>query len=51
MLQSVRKSVAIPGISGRILLSLGTLASFAVLLANDRIHPLVIYALQVYLSF
>ena len=26
-------------------------ASFGVLLAHDQIHPLVLYALQLYLSF
>ncbi|HYO15372.1 MAG TPA: hypothetical protein VE685_19425 [Thermoanaerobaculia bacterium] len=51
MLDSVRKHVAIPQVSGRMLLSVGTLASFGWLLAQDAIHPIVIYALQLYLSF
>ena len=51
MLDSVRKRVVIPYVPGRILLSAATVGSFAWLLAHDMIHPLVIYALQLYLSF
>lgn len=52
MLQSVRKhAAAIPYVPGKVLLSVGTLASFAVLLAHDLIHPIVIYALELYLAF
>jgi hypothetical protein len=53
ILESVRKhaAAAIPQVPGRILLGAGALTSFAVLLANDMVHPLVIYALQLYLSF
>jgi hypothetical protein len=51
MLDSVRKLVAIPYVPGRVLLSAATVASFGWLLANDMIHPLVVYALQLYLSF
>jgi hypothetical protein len=32
-------------------IGLGTLASFAWLLAHDQIHPIVIYALELYLTF
>jgi hypothetical protein len=51
MLDSVRKHVVIPYVPGKVLLSAATVASFGWLLAHDMIHPLVIYALQLYLSF
>jgi hypothetical protein len=51
MLDSVRRLATIPYVSGRVLLSAATVASFGWLLAHDMIHPLVIYALQLYLSF
>ncbi len=51
MLDSVRKHVAVPYIPGRVLLSAATIASFGWLLAHDMIHPLVIYALQLFLVF
>jgi hypothetical protein len=51
MIDLVRKHVAVPHVPVKALLSLGTLASFGWLLAQDRIHPLVMYALQLYLSF
>jgi hypothetical protein len=51
MLQSIRKHVTIPYVPVKLVLSAGALASFGVLLAHDQIHPLVLYALQLYLSF
>jgi hypothetical protein len=51
MIDLVRRQTAVAQIPVRVLLSIGTLASFGWLLANDQIHPLVIYALQLYLSF
>lgn len=51
MLQTIRKHVAIPRIPVNLVLSAGAVASFGVLLAHDQIHPLVLYALQLYLSF
>jgi hypothetical protein len=51
MLDSVRKHVAVPHVPGKVLLSVGTLASFGWLLSHDLIHPIVIYALQLYLAF
>ncbi|HTQ78942.1 MAG TPA: hypothetical protein VMM92_03015 [Thermoanaerobaculia bacterium] len=47
----VRKHVAIPHVPVKVVLSAGAVASFGVLLAQDQIHPLVLYALQLYLSF
>jgi hypothetical protein len=52
MLDSVRKhAVAVPHVPGRVLLSAATIGSFGWLLAHDLVHPLVIYALQLFLSF
>lgn len=52
MLQSARnRAVAIPRVPTQILLSAGTLASFGWLLYQNKIHPIVVYALQVYLTF
>jgi hypothetical protein len=50
MLDSVRKHVAVPEIPVKVLLSVGSLASFGWLLSHDLVHPIVIYALQLYLS-
>ncbi len=35
----------------QVLLSAGTLLSFAWLLLQNKIHPIVVYLLQVYLTF
>jgi hypothetical protein len=51
MVESARKRIAIPQVPVKVLLSAGTLLSFAWLLSHDLIHPLVIYALQLYLAF
>ena len=51
MLQALRDHVAIPQVPVRLLLSLGTLTSFAWLLVQDLIDPLAVLALQLYLSF
>jgi hypothetical protein len=51
MLESIRKHVAIPALPGTLLLTLATVTSFGVLLAHDLVHPVVVYALQLYLSF
>lgn len=51
MLDSVRKHVAVPYVPGKVLLSAATVSSFGWLLANDLVHPLVIYTLQLFLSF
>ena len=52
MLDSVRdRFEALPRVPAEILLSAGTLTSFAWLLLQDHIHPFVIYLLQVYLTF
>jgi hypothetical protein len=52
MLESVRRhAAAVPQVSGRVVFSAGTLASFGWLLAHDLVHPIIVYALQLYLSF
>ena len=51
MIQSLRKTISISELQVQTLLSAGILASFVVLLAQNRIHPVVIYFLQLYLSF
>lgn len=53
MLDSARNlvAVAVPRLSWKVLVSIGSLGSFAWLLAQDRIHPFVVYLLQLYLSF
>lgn len=52
MLDSARTRVeALPKIPVNVLLSAGTLTSFAWLLFQDHIHPAVMYLLQVYLTF
>jgi hypothetical protein len=51
MLDSARKQFAVPYVPVKVLMSVGSLASFGWLLSHDLIHPIVIYALQLFLSF
>ena len=52
MLQSVRTRVAeIPRVPVQLLISAGTLTSFAWLLLQNKVHPIFVYLLQVYLTF
>ncbi len=51
MLGFLRKSVAIRPLPVDAMIGVGTLAGFLVLLAHDQIPPLMIYLLQVYLTF
>lgn len=51
MLQSVRKAVSMPELPVQTLLSAGVLLSFLWLVVHNRIHPVVIYFLQLYLQF
>ncbi len=52
MLQSARSRVAgIPRVPAQMWLSVGTLSSFAWLLLQNKVHPIVVYLLQVYLTF
>ena len=52
MLESARnRVVALPRVPTKFLLSAGTLASFGWLLIQNKIHPIVVYLLQLYLTF
>ena len=52
MLQSVRSRAAdIPRLPAQMLISAGTLTSFGWLLLQNKIHPIFVYLLQVYLTF
>ena len=51
MLDSVRRHVAAPRVSPKAVFAVGASVSFTWLLAHDLIHPLVIYALELYLIF
>ena len=52
MLESTRsRALSIPRIPVQWILSAGTLGSFTWLLLQNKIHPIVIYLLQVYLTF
>lgn len=52
MLQSARRRIlAIPRVPTQHMLTVGTLASFGWLLLQNKIHPFIIYVLQVYLTF
>ena len=50
MIQSLRRTLALR-IPTEPLLAAGTLAGFGWLLLQDRIHPLAVYLLQLYLAF
>lgn len=52
MLDSIRQHAeAFPRISAQAALSAATLASFVWLLAQNRIHPVVVFLLEIYLTF
>ena len=52
MLDFTRQRIAaLPRVPAHALLSAGTVASFGWMLFQDKIHPLAIYLLQVYLTF
>lgn len=52
MLESVRsRATVIPQLPVELLLSVGTLTSFAWLLLQNKIHPFLVYLLQIYLTF
>jgi len=52
MLDSLGKHVvAWPRVPAQTLLTAGTVASFTWLLSHNWIHPIIVYALQVYLTF
>jgi hypothetical protein len=53
MIESIRKVkvAALPAVPAPALFSAVAIGSFAWLLLHDRVHPLVVYCLQLYLSF
>ena len=52
MFETIRRTVAAPpAIPVQPLVAGTTVLSFGWLLANDLIHPVVVYLLQLYLSF
>jgi hypothetical protein len=46
-----RRGMVIPDVPAKMLLSAAVFGSFFWLLSQDMVQPIVIYALQVYLSF
>jgi hypothetical protein len=46
-----RREMVLPHVPAKMLLSGAVIASFAWLLSQDMVQPIVIYALQLYLSF
>lgn len=51
MLGSLLKHLSVPHLPMRTVASAGVVSSFVWLLAHDLIHPLVIYLLELYLTF
>jgi hypothetical protein len=51
MLQSIRRSLVVVRLPLPWVLSLATCLSFSWLLVQDQIHPLMVYLLQLYLTF
>ena len=50
MLESIRRSAAIPGVPWTWVYSAGIVLTFLWLLASDQIHPFVIYLTQIFLT-
>jgi hypothetical protein len=50
MIDSLRKAVWLPDISVQVLLSAGVVVGFVWLVAQNGVHPIMIYLLQLYLS-
>lgn len=51
MLETVRRSLALPKLRIDVALTAVTTVSFGWLLVNDYIQPLAVYLLQLYLAF
>lgn len=51
MLESLRKAVVIPSAPAWPWVSTASVAAFGWLLAQDLIHPVVVFLLQLYLTF
>jgi len=51
MLGSLLKTLSVPHVPVRVVASAGVVSSFVWLLSQNLIHPLVIYLLELYLTF
>lgn len=51
MLGTLRRQLSIPQVPVRVVASAGAVASFGWLLAHDLVHPLVVFFLELYLTF
>ena len=51
MLDSLRKTVVLPQVPVRVWMPAVSLTAFGWLLAQDLIHPVVIFLIQLYLAF
>ncbi len=51
MLETIRRSVALPKVRVDYLVTAATTFAFGWLLINDHLHPLSVYLLQLYLAF
>lgn len=51
MLDIARRTTALPAASGRWVWALSSVCGFAWLLSQDAIHPLVVFTLELFLSF
>lgn len=51
MLNTLRKTAALPQVPARVWMPAMSLTAFGWLLAQDLIHPAVIFFLQLYLAF
>jgi hypothetical protein len=51
MLDVLRRSAALPAVPVRFLVQGAVIASFLWLLVENQVHPLIVYGMQLYLSF
>ena len=50
MLQSAKRALALPAVSIELVYSVVVIGGFLLLLMQDRVHPLIVYLLQLYLA-
>lgn len=51
MFELVRRAVEIPAVSGRWVWACASIATFAFLLAQDAVHPLIVFGVELFLAF
>jgi hypothetical protein len=51
MVEWVRRAIEVPEISRQAVWTTVSAGSFLVLLAQDAVHPLIVFALEIFLSF